>query len=433
MDAEDLILISVDDHVVEPPTMFREHWPAKYADRIPKVVVSEEGGDIWEFEGQRAPNVGLNAVAGCPPDEYNLDPTQFTQMRPGCFDVHERVRDMSAAGVLAGLNFPTFPHFCGQYFGRIDDKDVALAAVRAYNDWHIDEWAGAYPDRLIPLSIPPLWDPGLMAGEIRRVAAKGCHAVTFSENPSKLGLPSYHTDFWDPFFAACVDEAVTVCLHIGSSSAMLSTAPEAPPEVMISLTPINSLMAITDILFSGVFTRFPGLQIAMSEGGIGWIPYALERADYVYEHHHAWTGTDLGDTRPSELFHEHFWTCFIDDAAGIEARERVGLDHIMWEMDYPHSDSTWPHAPEQLWKAIGGLPEGDIQKISHRNAMAAFSFDPFAHRPAEQCTAEALRAEATDVDITIKSMGRRKADADAGALAARLAAVASKGAAPSGD
>jgi predicted TIM-barrel fold metal-dependent hydrolase len=262
------------------------------------------------------------------------------------------------------------------------------------------------------------------------VAAKGCHAVTFSENPSKLGLPSYHSDAWDPFFAACVDSAVTVCLHIGSSSSMLSTAPEAPPEVMISLTPINSLMAITDILFSGVFTRFPGLQIAMSEGGIGWIPYALERADYVYQHHHAWTGTDLGGKLPSQLFHEHFWTCFIDDAAGIEARQRVGLDHIMWEMDYPHSDSTWPHAPEQLWKAIGGLPEDDIQKISHRNAMAAFSFDPFRHRAADRSTVRALRTEANDVDISIKSMGRRKADADAGALAARLAAVASKGAAP---
>jgi hypothetical protein len=209
---------------------------------------------------------------------------------------------------------------------------------------------------------------------------------------------------------------------------MISTAPEAPPEVMISLTPINSLTAITDILFSGVFARFPGLNIAMSEGGIGWIPYALERADYVYRHHHAWTGTELGGKQPSELFHEHFWTCFIDDAAGVEARDRVGLDHMMWEMDYPHSDSTWPDAPEQLWQCIGALPDDDIEKITHRNAMACFSFDPFAQRPKEQCTVRALRAEASDVDIEVKSMGRRKADADAGALAARLAAVASKGA-----
>ena len=428
MDAHDLVLISVDDHIVEPPGMFAEHWPAKYAGRAPRIVVGDDGGDIWEFEGERAPNVGLNAVAGCPPDEYNLDPTEYTQMRPGCFDVHERVRDMSAAGVLAGLNFPTFPHSCGQFFGRIADKDVALAAVRVYNDWHIDEWAGAYPDRLIPLSIPPLWDPQAMADEIRRVSAKGCHAVTFSENPAKLGLPSYHTEHWDPFFAACVDGAVTVCLHIGSSSSMVVTAPDAPPEVMISLTPVNSFTAITDILFSGVFRRFPGLQIAMSEGGIGWIPYALERADYVTRHHHAWTGTDLGGKLPSELFHEHFWTCFIDDAAGLEQRDRVGADRIMWEMDYAHSDSTWPNAPEQLWASLRALPQTAIDGISHAHAMRAFSFDPFAHRPREQCTVRALCAEADDVDVEIKSMGRRKAEADGGTLSARLAAVAAKGA-----
>jgi predicted TIM-barrel fold metal-dependent hydrolase len=429
MDFEDLVLISVDDHIVEPPSMFEQHWPERLAGREPRVVKTEGGGDIWEFEGERAPNIGLNAVAGCPPDEYNLDPTEYTQMRPGCFDVEQRVLDMSAAGVLAGLNFPTFPHFCGQFFARIADKELALAAVRAYNDWAIDEWAGSHPDRFVPMSLPPLWDPELMADEVRRVAAKGCHAVTFSENPSKLGLPSYHSDSWNPFFAACVDEQVTVCLHIGSSSSMLSTAPDAPPEVMIALTPVNSHMAVTDILFSGVFQRFPGLQLAMSEGGIGWIPYALERADYVYQHHHAWTGTDLDGKLPSQLFHEHFWTCFIDDASGLEARRRVGLDHIMWEMDYPHSDSTWPNAPEQLWKALGELPDAEIEQISHQNAMRAFSFDPFRHRAKEQSTVRALRAEAADVDISIKSMGRRKADADGGALAAQLAAVASKGAA----
>jgi hypothetical protein len=166
----------------------------------------------------------------------------------------------------------------------------------------------------------------------------------------------------------------------------------------------------------------------MSEGGIGWIPYALERADYVTRHHHAWTGTDLGGKLPSELFHEHFWTCFIDDAAGLEQRDRVGADHIMWEMDYPHSDSTWPDAPEQLWRSLGRLPEADIHGITHEHAMRAFSFDPFAHRSKARSTARALRAEAADVDIQIKSMGRRKADADGGALAAQLAAVASKGA-----
>ncbi len=429
MKLEDMILISVDDHIVEPPTMFDAHWPSRYADRKPHIVRTEDGGDIWEFEGERAVSVGLNAVAGCPPEEYNLDPTEYTQMRPGCWSSKERIDDMNAAGVLAGLNFPSFPHFCGQYFTRIADKDLALAAVQAYNDWHIDEWHGSNPDRFIPLSIPPLWSVKAMTEEIERVAAKGCHAVTFSENPSKLGLPSYHTDYWDPFFRACADHNVVICLHIGSSSTIPITAPDAPPEVMISLTPVNSLQAITDILFSGVFKRFPGLQMAMSEGGIGWIPYALERADYVHRHHSAWTGTDLGGKKPSELFYDHFWTCFIDDRAGTELRHLVGVDRIMWEMDYPHSDSTWPNAPEQLWENVSHLPDNEIHGISHLNAMRCFDFEPFKHRSQDMATVAALRAEAAGVDVSTKSMGRRNADSDGGALSSRLAAMASKGAA----
>jgi predicted TIM-barrel fold metal-dependent hydrolase len=427
VERDDMILISVDDHIIEPPTMFDAHWPAALRDRRPRIVKTPDGGDIWEFEGQRAMSVGLNAVAGCPPEEYNLDPTEYSQMRPGCYNAKERLGDMNAAGVLAGLNFPSFPHFCGQYFNRIADRAIALTAVRAYNDWHIDEWHGSNPDRFIPLSIPPLWSVEAMAAEIRRVAAKGCHAVTFSENPTKLGLPSYHTDYWDPFFAACEAEAVTICLHIGSSSSMTVTAPDAPPEVMISLTPMNSLQAVTDILFSGVLGRFPALQIAVSEGGIGWIPYALERADYVHRHHHAWTHTDLGGKLPSELFHEHFWTCFIDDRAGIATRHLVGNDRIMWEMDYPHSDSTWPHAPEQLWENIGSLREDEINGITHEHAMRAFSFDPFRHRSKTNATVGALRAQAIGVETSPKSMGRRKADADGGALAATLASIVATG------
>lgn len=425
MNIEDLVLISVDDHIVEPPTMFDAHWPASLAGKAPRVVHSDSG-DLWHFEGLIAPNVGLNAVAGCPPEEYNVDPTEYSQMRPGCFDADSRVADMSASGVLAGVNFPTFPHFCGQFFARVPDKQVALAAVRAYNDWHIDEWAASHPDRFIPISLMPLWDPNEMADEIRRVAKKGCHAVTFSENPSKLGLPSYHTTHWDPFLEACADELVTVCLHIGSSSSVPITAPDAPPEVMISLTPSNSMQAVTDIIFSGILTRFPTLQIAMSEGGTGWLPYMLERMDYVTRHHKAWTGTDIGGRQPSEIFRDHFWTCFIDDAVGIELRHQVGIDHAMWEMDYPHSDTTWPNAPETLWRSLAGLPDDEIDKITHQNAMLCFSFDPFQYRPKEKCTVGTLRAEAVDVDVSIKSMGRRRADANA---MKTLLAAAAKGAA----
>jgi len=421
MNVEDLVLVSVDDHIIEPREMFDAHIPERYRDRAPRVLTDDDGSEYWLFEGERAAYMGLNAVAGCPPEEYGLNPTRYDQMRKGCYDVDERVRDMNANGVLGSLNFPTFPHFCGQLFARQQDKDLSLAVVRAYNDWHIDEWCGAHPGRFIPCGITPYWDPDLMAEEVRRIAGKGCHAVTFSENPEKLGHPSLHSDHWDPFWAACQESETVVCLHIGSSSSLLLTATDAPADVMISITPMNSFLALNDLMWTPIFKKFPSIKIAMSEGGIGWIPYALERMDYVYEHHHSWTGADFGGRRPSDVYRDHIVTCFIDDAAGLELRHRVGVDSITWECDYPHSDSTWPHSPELLGKSLSGIPDDEVEKMTHLNAMRVFQFDPFAVRPRDKCTVRALRDEASDVDTSVRSLGRTNVG---GMKATELAAIA---------
>jgi predicted TIM-barrel fold metal-dependent hydrolase len=421
MNVEDLVLVSVDDHIIEPREMFDAHIPERYRDRAPRVLTDDDGSEYWLFEGERAAYMGLNAVAGCPPEEYGLNPTRYDQMRKGCYDVDERVRDMNANGVLGSLNFPTFPHFCGQLFARQQDKDLSLAVVRAYNDWHIDEWCGAHPGRFIPCGITPYWDPDLMAEEVRRIAGKGCHAVTFSENPEKLGHPSLHSDHWDPFWAACQESETVVCLHIGSSSSLLLTASDAPADVMISITPMNSFLALNDLMWTPIFKKFPSIKIAMSEGGIGWIPYALERMDYVYEHHHSWTGADFGGRRPSDVYRDHIVTCFIDDAAGLELRHRVGVDSITWECDYPHSDSTWPHSPELLGKSLTGIPDDEVEKMTHLNAMRVFQFDPFAVRPRDKCTVRALRDEASDVDTSVRSLGRTNVG---GMKATELAAIA---------
>jgi predicted TIM-barrel fold metal-dependent hydrolase len=421
MNVEDLVLVSVDDHIIEPREMFDAHIPERYRDRAPRVLTDEDGSEYWLFEGERAAYMGLNAVAGCPPEEYGLNPTRYDQMRKGCYDVDERVGDMNANGVLGSLNFPTFPHFCGQLFARQQDKELSLAVVRAYNDWHIDEWCGAHPGRFIPCGITPYWDPNLMAEEVRRIAGKGCHAVTFSENPEKLGHPSLHSDHWDPFWHACQESDTVVCLHIGSSSSLLLTASDAPADVMISITPMNSFLALNDLMWTSIFKKFPRIKIAMSEGGIGWIPYALERMDYVYEHHHSWTGADFGGRRPSDVYRDHIVTCFIDDASGLELRHRVGVDSITWECDYPHSDSTWPHSPELLGKSLSGIPDDEVDKMTHLNAMRVFQFDPFAVRPKERCTVGALRSEASDVDISIRSLGRKN---EGGMKATELAAIA---------
>jgi predicted TIM-barrel fold metal-dependent hydrolase len=397
MRVDDLILVSVDDHVVEPPDMFERHVPEKWRDKAPRSVRKPEGHEVWVFEGNEIPNIGLNAVAGRPPEDYNMDVTSYDQIRRGTYDIHERIKDMNVNGVLGSMCFPSFPQFCGQLFSRAQDKELGHVMLQAYNDWHVDEWCGTYPGRFIPLGLPPIWDPELMAQEVRRLAAKGCHAITFSEDPSKLGWPSLHNEHWDPFYKACVDEGTIIALHIGSSSS-IPMLDEAPLDVMITLTPLNLFQTAANLIWSPALKRFPDLKFALSEGGIGWLPYFLERIDYVYERHRFWTGQDFGDMLPSQKAKQNFTFCFIDDKAGIANRDLIGVDNITWECDYPHSDSSWPNAPEAFAKHFDDtVSQQDVDKISHLNAIKAFHYDPFAHRSKDKCTVAALRAEADGV------------------------------------
>ncbi len=400
MRAEDMILVSVDDHVVEPPDLFEGHLRGRYKDEAPRVERRPDGSDAWVFNGAVIPNIGLNAVAGRPKEEYGVEPTAFDEMRPGCFDVHERIKDMDAGGVLGSMNFPSFPGFSGRLFAACEDKGLALAVLQAYNDWHIDEWCGAYPGRFIPMALPVLWDPELAAAEIRRVAAKGCHSVTFTENPATLGYPSFHSDHWDPLWKAVCDEGVVVSIHLGSSGQLSVTAPDAPVDVMITLQPMNICQAAADLLWSRVLKQFPDIRFALSEGGTGWIPYFLDRLDRTYDMHRAWTGQDFGDRLPSDVFRQHFLTCFIADPVGITLRHDIGLDNIAWECDYPHSDSSWPEAPEELARVAADVPDDELARITLRERLPLVLVRPVrAPAPRSAARSAALRAEAPGHDV----------------------------------
>jgi predicted TIM-barrel fold metal-dependent hydrolase len=279
--------------------------------------------------------------------------------------------------------------------------------LQAYNDWVIDDWCAAYPGRFIPLGIVPMWDVDLAVAEVHRIGQKGARSISFLETPHVQGFPSFLSGYWDPMLTALCDENMVLSLHIGAGFDVIRKAPEAPIDHLIVLACQISAITAQDLLFGPTLRRFPDLTVALSEGGIGWIPFYFDRIDRHYKNQ-AWLrhDEDFGGKLPSEVFREHILACYITDPSGLLLRDRIGVDSIAWECDYPHTDTTWPESPEFTWDELqhAGARDDEIHKITWENATRFFGWDPFAHLSREQATVGALRALAKDVDTT--RMGR---------------------------
>jgi predicted TIM-barrel fold metal-dependent hydrolase len=218
----------------------------------------------------------------------------------------------------------------------------------------------------------PFWDREATVAEIQRTAAKGAKAITFPENPPALGHPSFHDAAWDPVWAAAQDAQMPLCMHFGTGGAP-PVQPGGPFAVAIALFGMNSQFTAVEMLFSPMFRKFPGLKVALSEGGIGWMPYVLERCDYTWDRHRHYQHLEL-DVPPSELFKDHIYGCFISDEAGLDQLDRIGVGQVMWECDYPHSDSNWPNARKVLAEQVRDLPDDVVRRIAEDNARELYHF-----------------------------------------------------------
>lgn len=401
MKIEDMIMVSIDDHVIEPPDVFENHMPDKYKDQAPKFVSLPGGADQWVFQGEVMGTVGLGAVASWPRDEWSFEPVGHAEMRPGCYDFHQRVRDMNANGVLASLNFPTAAGFAGTWLAGKPDRELSAIAISAYNDWQIHELAGSYPGRFIPMGILPLWDTDACVIELERIAANGCTTVSFPETPYANGLPSFYQDHWDPVLEAAQRLQIVLSMHIGGAFNLLQRPEGAHMDQLIILSAQLSGVAATDLITSGTFKKFPDLKVALSEGGIGWVPFLLDRMD-KHMWNQSWTHLDIGAKDATEIWRKNFLGCFITEPSNLRLIDRIGEETVAWECDYPHSDSTWPNSPELLMKELVAAHVADdvINKITWENACRFYRFDPFQHTPREQATVGALRALATDVNTS---------------------------------
>lgn len=364
-------VISVDDHVVEPPHLFETWMPAALRERGPQIRETAEGAQIWEFEGKTYSQVGMNAVAGRRSESVKYEPFRFEQMRPGCYDIHARVKDMDLGGIWAMLNFPSqITGFCGRVFAFANDREVGKAAVRAWNDWLYNEWYLAYPSRVIPGGITYLGDQVEAVAEIERNAARGFTSVTLPERPHAIGLPSlWERDFWDPIIRACVETDTVISLHVGSSG--MYSYPQGAPGLQLGATMFGqlSLGACSEWLWSGYPKDNPTLKIAMSEGGIGWVPMLIDRLNNIIDR----SGYGLGwAERPADILRRNFWFCTLDDPSTIALREVIGVDHIMLETDYPHGDGTWPHTQDVIEQYWAGIPAPELRKMCSENAAQLY-------------------------------------------------------------
>ena len=391
------LIISVDDHVLEPPDLWQRELPASLRERGPKVSrervrLKFEGGhygfdrgvedgtwcDVWLFDDLVVPTGLLHAPAGIPRSEQRNVPATYDDFRPGTHDKAERLADMTVNHCEAAINYPNiFPRFAGQGFAERGDKDLALTCLRIYNDWMIDEWcAGEGYGRLIPLTLVPLWDPQLAADEVRRCAAKGSYAIAFSENPSKLGFATMYSGDWDVLWEACEETSTTVSMHIGSSSTMPTTSDDAPLATSMSLYAQNAQGSLCDWVFSGTLQRFPTLRISYAESQVGWMPFQLERMDEVWKDGRA--GVE-GGIAPSVQVKGRVFGCVFDDLVGLKYRADVGIDQILFETDYPHSDGTFPHSRKiarELF-AAAGMDADECRAVLRSNAISAYGLDRY--------------------------------------------------------
>ncbi|MBV9934526.1 MAG: amidohydrolase [Actinobacteria bacterium] len=401
-------IISVDDHVVEPPHVWQTWLPEKHREKGPRVERKKWGdfkltpgakyemaedpdglwGDAWYYEDRLVyvhkrfvaiPQASTIDTA----DGVQFDRSQmimkaltYDDMRPGCWDRDARIKDMELNWVDGSLPFPTFPRFCGQTFYEGEDKELGLACVRAYNDWMVEEWCGPSGGMNIPLCLIPLWDVDAAAAETQRNADRGVRAICFSELPHHLKLPTIHTGYWDPLLRVCNDTGVTICMHIGSSSTSPAASPDAPAGVGGTLAFNNSMASMADWLFSAKLIEFPKLKLAYSEGQIGWIPYALERADTVWEQHDSWQHSkERIPEPPSTYYYGRIYGCFTADHHGLASLDEVGPDNICFETDYPHTDTTWPDSLPYVQQMLAGYSDEVAYKVLRGNAIRMLELD----------------------------------------------------------
>lgn len=367
--------ISVDEHVQETPDVWTKQLSqSKWGDRIPHIERNSDGVERWVFDGR---DIVLDGVADCGAvmADRTKNPQRWSEVPVSVYDPKERLKAMDAAGVDYAVLYPTVAGSGGQTFGCIEDPELELACVQAYNDWLLEEWASA-SGRFIPQCITPLFPMEEVVKEVRRCVANGHRGVIYPSIPMELrNVPHINDSVYDPLWASCQELNVPICFHAGASSGIQIPAYEGYSPTLAAAfqsiaRPASSVSVLVNLLISKVLMRFPGLKVVLAESGLGWGAYLLEYTDFQAK------GDQLPqngfDLMPSELFKRQCYLVGWYDRESLRVRNYIGTENILWSTQFPLATSTWPRTQAALAKSFEGVAEGDKQRMLWENAAKLY-------------------------------------------------------------
>lgn len=371
-------LFSGNCHLLEPADTFVGRVSSKWADRIPKLVDNDEGGQSWIFEREVRPLRQVYALAGKPVEVWSTDPMRMDDMRPGAYDARERLLDMDLDGVdcAAILSSPASIGFNADLFGRTSEADLGHELIRAWNDWYFENWLSVSPQRFVGVGCASYFDPREAAKEVERNAARGFKCVSF-RNPVDLGSHWVGTGHWDPFFRACEETGTVVFHHTemndGFPRRLDAERTPYPYGMVTSLFQACAMEFVNSMIWGGVPVRFPKLKIQVAESGGSWIPHYLKHAtwtvDYTAFTRKGWPG---GDLRPLDLLRRSFVFSTLELEEALALERDYGITGWMIEDDYPHCESVWPNTKSHFGAQLDGVPAEHVERLAWRNASELY-------------------------------------------------------------
>jgi predicted TIM-barrel fold metal-dependent hydrolase len=366
--------ISVDDHVQEPPDLWTKRLSKnRWGDRVPRIE-RDNGVERWVVDGKVLLDGGPARVAGLM-DDRNHEPKRWEDVPPAAYRPDERLKAMDAAGVDCSVLYPSVAGSAGQNFARLGDPELELACVQAYNDWLIDEWAGA-SKRFVPQCIVPIWPPESAVAEIERAVAKGHRGVIFPAVPMDLrDVPHVAESDYDPIWAACERLGVPLCLHAGPSPKLQyapysGLAPELAQALEAVTKPVSSVFILGLYLFSRVLLRHPKLRVVLAESALSWGMLYLEWADHQFDHDGL--VREGYDQTPSQMFRRQcYLNAWYDEIAPFEPY--IGAEHILWSTNFPQATSTWPDTRKTIERCFRGVPPEKRELVLWKNAASLYA------------------------------------------------------------